>query len=207
MSRHGWDSAPPPPPVAAASGCRNGRHRFTWYKSPSLALRHLPAPAEADEVLLAGSGPTRDLIHPAFLPPCSTHAGAGRADVQQCFGITSACEPGPLTWRARCERRFSVARLSLCLSHPPPPPTPPHPPPLTHTKATCASPPKPTHSPKQGSLSIPLVHTNNTESCHTHMHTELHVSCVARKSFPYHLLSFSHKCDLTRRLSRPQEQT
>lgn len=128
--------------------------------------------------------------------------------MQQCLGITSACEPGPLTWRARCERRFSVARLSLCLSHHPPPhPTPPHPPPLTHTKATCASPPKPTHSPKQGSLSIPLVHTNNTESCHTHMHTELHVSCVARKSFPYHLLSFSHKCDLTRRLSRPQEQT
>lgn len=126
--------------------------------------------------------------------------------MQQCFGITSACEPGPLTWRARCERRFSVARLSLCLSHPPPPR--PAPPPLTHTKATCASPPKPTHSPKQGSLSIPLVHTNNTESCtHTHMHTELHVSCVARKSFPYHLLSFSHKCDLTRRLSRPQEQT
>lgn len=41
---------------ASAFGCRNSRHCYTWYTAP-LALRHLPAPAEADEVLPAGSWP------------------------------------------------------------------------------------------------------------------------------------------------------
>ncbi|KAM7374480.1 hypothetical protein PAMP_007135 [Pampus punctatissimus] len=38
----------------AASGCRNGRHRFTWYTAP-LALRHPAAPAEADQVKSFGN--------------------------------------------------------------------------------------------------------------------------------------------------------
>lgn len=152
-----------------------------WVVSSGALLRARcvtrPAPGRPDELLLFSpicsrpesldsSGAARSLARPPA-------AGVGAAVLQWNFSMRDA---GLLTRRARCKRRFFSLFLSCDKTFSPPPVPHTHRHTLTHkhtpspptlAKSTCAPRPKPTHSPKQGSLSIPPTDTNNTESCHT----------------------------------------
>lgn len=57
-------------------------------KSPDRALRHFPAAAQADEVLSAGSGPTKDLIYPAFLPSSASVLDSSTDDSRQVLHVS-----------------------------------------------------------------------------------------------------------------------